>query len=323
MSEPVTGSSVHDLPRDTITFLLTDIEGSTRAWLRDPPAMALALARHDDLIEQVVAAHGGQVVRPRGEGDSRFAVFARASDAVHAAVAAQLALLRESWLLAEPIRVRMAIHTGEADVRLGDYYGPAVNHCAALRAIAHGGQVLVSAVTAELVRQSLSPDVGLRQVGVHQLKGLDVAEHIWQVVHPDLPAEFPPLSSFVVRRTNLPNQLSSFVGRETAIAELADLVGRTRLVTLTGPGGVGKTRLALQAATDAQQLFPDGAWLVRLEALVNPDLIPVSVASALKVTERAGHPLLDTLIDAIGDDQLLLVLDNCEHLIQGCAEFVD
>jgi class 3 adenylate cyclase len=156
--------------------------------------MGVALARHDLLIEQLVAEHGGQVVRPRGEGDSRFAVFARASDAVAAACAIQVALLQEPWRLEKPLRVRIAVHTGEADLRLGDYYGPAVNHCARLRAVAHGGQVLVSAVTADLVREGLAPELTLRDMGEHELKDVERSEHIWQAVHPQLPTEFPPLN---------------------------------------------------------------------------------------------------------------------------------
>jgi predicted ATPase/class 3 adenylate cyclase len=317
------GSRAADLPVGTVTFLFTDIEGSTRAWSRDARAMASASVRHDKLIEQAVVEHGGRLVRPRGEGDSRFAVFARASDAVSAAVAAQRALVKETWSSAEPLRVRMAVHTGEADLRLGDYYGPAVNHCGNLRAVAHGGQVLVSALTAELVRESLSPDVGLRDVGLHQLKGSDVAERVWQAVHPDLPADFPPLLAVAGPPGNLPHQLSSFIGRDQAIHELADLVSRIRLVTLTGPGGIGKTRLALAVAHETQHMFTEGVWLVRLESLAEGNLVPGAVGSVLGVAEQASPRLLDTVGRAIGSKHMLLLLDNCEHLIESCAEVAD
>jgi predicted ATPase/class 3 adenylate cyclase len=311
------------LPSGTITFLFTDVESSTRAWLRNTAAMGAALARHDALIEHLVAEHDGQVVRPRGEGDSRFAVFARASDAVAAACAVQLALVEEHWDLTEPLQVRMAAHTGEADLRLGDYYGPAVNHCARLRAVAHGGQVVVSAVTAELVRETLPTQVSLRDLGLHQLKDLEQPERVWQLVHPNLPADFRPLTSLSARRTNLPIELSSFVGREQAIAELSDLLASARLLTLTGPGGIGKTRLALHLAADALANYPHGVWLVRLDALADNDLVPAAIATVMGIREQPGRSLLETLTDAIGSSQLLLVLDNCEHLIQACAKLAE
>src|SRR5262249_51233859 len=234
-----------------VTFLFTDVEGSTRLWQRFRDGMAPALARHDELIEQLVAEHGGQVVRPRGEGDSRFAVFARASDAVAAACAIQLALIHEPWNLPEPVRVRIAVHTGEADLRLGDYYGPAVNHCARLRSAAHGGQVLISSVVADLVAEALTAELTLRDLGEYRLKDLERPEHIWQLVHQDLTADFPPpLLSRAAHPTNLRAQLTPLIGREQQLADLQRrlLEPRVRLLTLTGAGGVGKTRLALQVA---------------------------------------------------------------------------
>jgi class 3 adenylate cyclase/DNA-binding XRE family transcriptional regulator len=208
------------LPVGTVTFLFTDVEGSTAGWLRDRHAMGAALARHDVLIEQLVAEHGGHVVRPRGEGDSRFAVFARASDAVVAACAVQIALVHEPWDLSGPLRVRIAVHTGEADLRLGDYYGPAVNHCARLGAVAHGGQILISAVTADLVREALAPELTLRDLGEHQLQDLKQPERIWQVVHPHVPADFPPLTSQQAGLHNLRCQLTSFIGRTREAANI-------------------------------------------------------------------------------------------------------
>jgi predicted ATPase/class 3 adenylate cyclase len=322
MTEPA--RSPLAFPRGTITFLFTDVEGSTSAWLRDPVAMGPALARHDALIEQLVGEHAGHVVRPRGEGDSRFAVFARASDAVAAACAIQLALLDEAWRLTWPLRVRIAVHTGEADLRAGDYYGPAVNHCARLRSVAHGGQVLLSAVSADVVREALSAQVSLRDLGLHHLKDLVQPERVWQLVHPKLPVEFPPLTSRTSsKHHNLPNQLSSFVGRAREIDELCGLLAGLRLLTLTGPGGIGKTRLALRVASAVQADYADGVWLVRLEALADPDLVPAAVASVLNVREMPGRALIETLADAIGARQLLLVLDNCEHVIQPCAELAE
>jgi predicted ATPase/class 3 adenylate cyclase len=307
------------LPSGTITFLFTDMESSTRAWLRNAGAMAAAVARHDALIERAVAKHGGQVVRPRGEGDSRFAVFARPSEALAAACAAQIALQQEHWTLAEPLRVRMAIHTGEADLRLGDYYGLAVNHCGRLRGVAHGGQVLVSAVTADLVREALPTQASLRDLGLYQLKDLDQPERVWQLVHPELPADFPPLTSLSPRRDNLADQLTSFVGREQELLELCGLLSTTRLLTLTGPGGAGKTRLAVHVAQKVADAFADGVWLVDLGAVADPRLMTGAVASTFGLREDGQRPLLETLKDHLQSRHILIILDNCEHLVDASA----
>jgi predicted ATPase/class 3 adenylate cyclase/DNA-binding CsgD family transcriptional regulator len=307
------------LPSGTLTFLFTDVEASTRTWLSSPQAMSAALARHDALIEDLVARHGGHVVRPRGEGDSRFAVFIRPSDAISAACAIQLALTREEWALADPLCVRMAVHTGEGELRAGDYYGPAVNHCARLRAAAHGGQVLVSTVTADLVREALASDVGLQDLGEHRLKDLERPEHIWQVVHPGLRADFPPLPLVSPSNHNLPYQLNAFVGREQATEELRDLLVSTRLLTLTGPGGIGKTRLALAVAEIVLPDYADGVWLVELASLSDPALVPATVAATLGVREST-RPLIDQLSEVLCSRAMLLVLDNCEHIIGACAE---
>jgi predicted ATPase len=272
------------------------------------------------LIEHLVAEHGGHVVKPRGEGDSRFAVFVRPSDAVAAACAIQVALAEEHWNLDEPLRARIAVHTGEADLRQGDYYAPAVNHCARLRAIAHGGQVLVSTLTADLIRESLSADVSLLNLGVHQLKDLDQPERVWQLVHPELRAEFPPLTSLASKKDNLPGQISSFVGRDSELAQLQQLLSGNRMVTLTGVGGVGKTRLALQAAADLVHDFRDGVWLVELAALADPELVPPTVCAVLHVKPQSCELPSATLTRALQFRKLLLVLDNCEHIVQGCAE---
>src|ERR671932_1050025 len=192
-----------DLPTGTVTFLFTDIEGSTALWEQQPAAARAALVRHDALIEQLVAEHGGQVVRPRGEGDSRFAVFARATAAVTAAAALQQAFYAEPWPTPTPLQVRMALHTGEADLWEGDYYGTAVNRCARLRAVAHGGQTLLSQATFDLVCDHPLPGVDLRDLGAHRLKDLQRPEHIFQLVVPGLPADFPPLVTLEARPTNL------------------------------------------------------------------------------------------------------------------------
>jgi predicted ATPase/class 3 adenylate cyclase len=311
------------LPGGSVTFVLTDVEGSTRLWEQTPHAMRAALAQHDRLIETLITRHGGMVVRPRGEGDSRFAVFARASDAVAAACAIQRALGAEQWPTAQPLRVRMALHIGDAELRAGDYYGAAVNRCARLRGIAHGGQTLLSNLVAEVVRDALPPAASLRDLGQHRLKDLGAEEHIWQLDHPDLDSDFPPLVSLNARRNNLGTQLSSFVGREREQAEMASLLEQTRLLTLVGTGGVGKTRLALHTAAEVLTWYSAGAWLVELAPLTDPRLIPLALAATLHVQERPGATTLETLIDHLRALSVLIVLDNCEHLVQACAEFAE
>src|SRR5262245_51577324 len=293
------------LPTGTVTFLFTDVEGSTRLWEAHPDQMRAALVAHDALIEALTEQHGGRVVRPRGEGASRFCVFARATDAVAAAAAIQRALQAQDWPPETPLRVRLALHTGEADLRDGDYYGGAVNRAARLRAIAHGGQALLSMATHDLVRDALPAGTALRDLGEQRLADLQRPEHVFQVVAPGVPVAFPPLRSLDALPHNLPLQLTSFIGREAAVATIRDLLAAHRLVTLTGPGGTGKTRLAQQAAAEAlvpadgRVAFADGVWLVELAALADAALVPQAVASAVGVREEPSRPLLATLTDAM------------------------
>src|SRR5262245_22365319 len=251
--------------------------------------MRTALVEHDALIEFLAAQHGGAVVRPRGEGDSRFCVFARASDGVAAAAAIQRALHAEPWPAETPLRVRLALHTGEADLRAGDYYGSAVNRCARLRGVAHGGQALLSAATADLVRDALPDGVALRELGEHRLSDLARPERVFQLLAPDIGADFPPLRSLGARPHNLPLQLTSFVGRERELAAVREhlLDPAVRLLTLTGPGGVGKTRLALQVVAELVDVdaFGDGVWLVTLAPLADPALVAPTVARTLGLPE--------------------------------------
>ena len=334
-----------ELPTGTVTFLFTDIEGSTKLWEQFPDDMKAALARHDSLIEACVEEHAGVLVRPRGEGDSRFAVFPRASDAVAAAGAIGHALLVESWGIPSPLRVRMGLHTGEADLREGDYYGSAVNRCARLRALAHGGQILLSSVTAGLVRDGLPEGVGLRDLGEHRLKDLQHPEGVVQLLHPDLPGDFPALKSLDTLPNNLPVQLTSFIGRESEIDEVKRLLATTHLLTLTGSGGCGKTRLGLQVIADLAEEYPDGVWVVELAPLGDPGLVIQEVAGVLGVRDEsdplsmgsppsggdptastgmgAGNPLLNKLCAFLQAKGMLLMVDNCEHLIEACAELVD
>ena len=311
--------SRHPQPSGTVTFLFTDIEGSTRLWEHQPADAREALARHDALAADRIAVHAGVLVKSRGAGDSLFAVFARATDAVQAALALQLALWSETPLL----RARMALHTGEAQERDGDYYGPAVNRCARLRAIAHGGQILLSLPAEELARDTLPAGASLRDLGEQRLRDLARPERVFQLCHPDLPSDFPALKSLDALPNNLPRQLTSFVGREPEIAQVRELLDATRLLTLTGAGGSGKTRLVLQAAADVLDQYPDGVWFVDLAPITDPALVPQTVASALTVREEAGKPLAQSVTEYARPKQFLLVLDNCEHLLDACARFAD
>lgn len=303
------------LPVGTVTFLFTDVEGSTRLWEQYPEAARQALVLHDTLIEQAVDANSGQLVRPRGEGDSRFAVFARASDAVAAARDIQLALASASWPTPNPLRVRIALHTGEADLREGDYYGSEVNRCARLRALAYGGQVLLSQATYVLIRDALPSEVQVRDLGEHSLKDLQRPERIFQLVMPALPSEFPALKSLDALPNNLPLQLTSFIGREEVIRDVKDLMSKTHLLTLTGPGGTGKTRLSLQVAADLIDQFKDGAWFVDLSTLTDPALVIQAIARALGVKESGDRPVREVLQDYLREKELVLILDNFEQVI--------
>src|SRR5688572_15557838 len=229
-----------------VTFLLTDVEGSTRLWEDDPERMTSALERHDRIVAEVIEAFGGRLIKSKGEGDSCFCVFARPIDAANAAVELQRRLAAERWPTPRPITVRVALHSGEAQERDADYYGPAVNRSARLRAIAHGGQAIVSGATAQAIREDLPSGVGLKDLGTHRLKDLAEPEQVFQLQGAHLATDFPPLRSLNNFRHNLPVQLTSFVGREVEIGELRNMLEGRRLLTIVGTGGVGKTRLALQ-----------------------------------------------------------------------------
>ncbi|HZR99365.1 MAG TPA: tetratricopeptide repeat protein [Chloroflexota bacterium] len=314
-----------ELPVGIVTFLLTDVQGSTRLWYLEPTAMRPAMARHDALIQDLVAAQGGIIVRDRGEGDSHFAVFSRATDAVSAACGIQQALQVETWPTSEPIRVRIGLHTGEADLRDGGYYGDAPNRCARLRAIGHGGQIIVSGATAQLVQDALGREaslagISLKDLGEHRLKDLPRPEHVFQILHPALPDSFPPLVSLDAWPNNLPLHLARFVGREQELAILEGLLEEHRLLTLIGPGGSGKTRLAQTLAERTLAHYPDGVWLVELPREKEPALVAQAVATALGVREEAGRTLTATLSDHLRHQQTLLILDNCENLPAACAD---
>ena len=311
------------LPSGTVTFLFTDIEGSTQLWQQHPAAMPAALTRHHTILHRAIASHDGYVFQIIG--DAFCAAFATAFDGLIAALAAQRALRDEAWGDTGPLRVRMALHTGVAQVHAGDYTagqyvsGLTLSRAARLLSAGHGGQILVSSPTAELVSEQMPPDTVLRDMGVHRLKDLVQPQHIFQVSASDLSTHFPPLKTLGALPNNLPIHLTSFIGREHELAEMHGLLSTTRLLTLTGPGGAGKTRLALQVAADRLNAFEHGVWFVELASLSEPTLVPKAVLNTLGLREEAGHELLAPLTDFLRAKSLLLVLDNCEHLIHTCA----
>jgi predicted ATPase/class 3 adenylate cyclase len=306
-----------DPPSGTVTFLFTDVEGSTRLWESAPAAMGAAIERHDELVRSAVEGHGGYVFSTGGDG---FGVaFGRAGDALAAAVDAQAALAGEPWPTGAVSRVRMGLHTGEVQERDGDYFGSAVNRAARLMALAHGGQVVASAGTADVVADNLPPEVKLVDLGEHLLRDLSRREHVFQVEAPGLLSDFPPLRSPDVLPGNLPLQPSSFVGRTDEIRDLSEALGRAHLVTVTGVGGVGKTRLAVQVAAELLPTFADGAWVCELAVAGDADTLAQVVASTLGVVQRAGRSLERSIVEFLRPSHLLLVLDNCEHLLDAAG----
>jgi predicted ATPase/class 3 adenylate cyclase len=313
-----------ELPAGTVTFLLTDIEGSTRLWETAPEAMEAALERHNRLLTDVIKEHGGAVVTARGEGDSFFAVFATAMAAVEAAGACQLRLTAEAWPAGAALRVRMGLHTGEARARDGDPVDHApINRAARVKAAGHGGQVLVTQATRDLVHGRLGGGFGLTRLGEFGLRDLAEPELIYQLTHADLPSDFPPLRTLAKRATNLPVQVSSFIGREKELSEVRALVASSRLVTLTGAGGCGKTRLGLQVAAGLLDGTGDGVWLVDLAAVTDESAVAPAICQALGITRQPGRPAVEALLDALAPQDMLIMVDNCEHLIGGCAKAAD
>jgi predicted ATPase/class 3 adenylate cyclase len=313
-------SAGRPLPSGTVTFAFTDIEGSTQRWDRDPAAMQAAVRRHDEIMRAAIVEHCGHVFKTIG--DAFCAAFGRAEDAVAALLAAQRALAAEDFSAVGGIRVRAAIHTGTADERDDDYFGLAVNRVARLLAVGHGGQVLISGVTADLVRGELPPQVSLGDLGEHRLRDLTRPERVYQLLAPDLTTNFPPLRSIDARPNNLPRMLTSFVGRESEIAEITALFHAHQLVTLVGSGGVGKTRTALQVAAKMLEDSSDGVWFVELAPLTRGEYVPTTVAQALGLTLPPEGDLLESLVRALKDKPMLLLFDNCEHLVEATARVV-
>jgi predicted ATPase/class 3 adenylate cyclase len=328
---------VRQPPSGILTFLFTDIEGSTRLWETQPQAMRAAQARHDAILRAAIESNAGYVFRV--VGDAIGAVFTNPSAGLAAAAAAQRALFSETWDLQKPLRVRMALHTGAAEWQGADYIAPCLNRLARLLAIGYGGQTLVSSATKEMIGDTLQPGTGLRELGQYRLRDLAQPEHVYQLVVKGLPAEFPSLRSPGVVSHNLPAQLTSIIGRERELSEVVGLLSpspdpfpvppgessagqrrgakgeiQIRLLTLTGPGGTGKTRLSLQAAASLLEDFPDGVYFVNLAPITDPALVASTIAQVLEVRETTGRPSLESLKDHLREMQILLLLDNFEQV---------
>ncbi|MCC7105375.1 MAG: tetratricopeptide repeat protein [Chloroflexi bacterium] len=303
-----------DQQAGTITFLFTDIEGSTRRWEVFPAAMRLALQRHDRLLRAVIAEYGGQVFKTIG--DAFCAAFATAPEAVAAALAIQRALAAEAWEKIGPLRVRIALHTGAAESRDGDFFGPPLNRVARLLSAGHGGQVLLSRATQELARDQVPPGVSLFDLGEHRLKDLIRPERVYQVLVDDLTREFPPLRTLDTRANNLPAQRTPLVGREREAADVRTrlLDPDVRLLTLTGPGGTGKTRLGLQVAADVLDDFADGAFFIPLASVSDPSVVAPAIVQALALHARDSASPVEVLTEHLRSRQILLLLDNFEQV---------
>ena len=306
------------LPTGTVTFLFTDIEGSTKRWEAHPDTMRAALARHDAILRATIETQGGHVFKT--VGDAFCAAFADPTNALNAAIVAQQNLHSADWE-GNGVLVRMGLHTGVVEAQGGDYYGQPLNRVARLMAAGHGGQVLLSQPTYELVRDHLPTGVQLRDMGEHHLRDLIRPEHVYQVVIHGLPADFPPLKTLDYRPNNLPAQPTALIGREKELADIGKLLGKddVRLVTLTGPGGIGKTRLALQVAADLLDEYADGVWFVNLAPVTDPGLVVATIAQALEVKEVGGQTLLDTVKSYLREKCLLLLIDNFEQVISAAT----
>ena len=302
----------------SITLLFTDIEGSTRLWEEEPQRMPEALARHDTLARAAVDDHRGTVVKMVGDG--LHAVFDDPLDAVRATLQLQRALADPAATGGIALHVRCGLHLGPVERRDDDYFGSAVNRAARIMSAAHGGQILLSQAVVAAIRERLPEGVTFRDLGNVRLRDLANPERVYQVAHPDLRQDFPALRSLEATPNNLPQQVTSFVGRERGLADVKQLLATTPLLTLLGMGGLGKTRLSLQVAADVMDDYPDGVWFVELAAVADARLVPQAVASVLGVMEEAGRPVLEALVKYVKDRELLLILDNCEHLVHACAD---
>lgn len=318
-AKPAPSAARDPLPVGTLTFFMTDIEGSTRLWDVSSGTGKEALTRHNRLIEEQVDQNQGQVVEAGREGDAILAVFRQAADGLACALGTQLAFGREQWPPGVEIAVRIAVHTGEAELRSDHYIGKPLYRCARLMALAHGGQVLLSATTADVAADSIPEGADLLDLGLHQLKDLTRPEHVYQLLHPDLRQDFPPLRSADRIATNLPKQLTSFVGRRSELSGLSKLAGDFRLVTIHGPGGIGKSRLAMEFGSSISSRHRDGIWWVDLAPVQDDRHVPATIATALGLRSRSDSTKI--LISYLKDRDVVLILDNCEHMTESCAQF--
>jgi predicted ATPase/class 3 adenylate cyclase len=319
--ERVIGVPAGALPTGTVTLLFSDIEGSTQHWQRQREAMAIALRRHDDLVRTTIERRGGYVFKT--VGDAFCAAFWRAPDAVAAALDGQRALIAEDFSAVGGLRVRMALHSGTADERDGDYFGPAPNRVARLLAVVHGSQVVASGATAELLRGVMPRGVELHDLGEHRLKDLVEPEHVWQLLAPGLPETFPPLRSLGSLPNNLPRQPTTLIGRDEVVSEIEALVLKFPLVTLVGTGGVGKSRVALQVGAELLDGSGGGVWFVELAPLNDPERVAAAIASTLGLTQNPDYPVLESLLSYLQRKRLLLILDNCEHVVENVAQIAE
>jgi predicted ATPase/class 3 adenylate cyclase len=319
VAQPATARSISGLPSGTVTFMFTDVEHASYLWEAQPAEMRIALAHYSALLTANIEAHAGRVVATAQPGDSFLSVFEHAADALAAACTLQQAMRAGPWPTPTPIKLRVALHTGDAEFRDDHYIGPAVNRCARLRELAHGSQTLLSRATYELVRDARLEGIGLAELGEHCLRDLTRPEQVYQLCHADLPTEFPPLRSLDAFPNNLPVQLSSFVGREDDVTQVRELLRDGRMVTIQGFGGIGKTRLGLQIAADLLDDFEHGVWFVGLDAIGDPKLVPQAIAAVLALQEAPDRTLQEAMVQHLRPRSVLLFLDNCEHLIEACA----
>jgi class 3 adenylate cyclase len=300
------------LPEGTLTFMLTDLQGSTLAWENQPKAMILSIS---------VGAHQGELVEAGREGDSVLAVFKTAATAASCALDVQKNFAVESWPDDLDLRVRVALHTGEAQLRESHYFGPALNRCARLLATCHPGQILLTKATEAMLADEVPPGAELQDLGLHRFKDLARSEQVFQLTDVTRPSKFPPIQSLEHRRTNIPHYLTNFVGRTWDLSALKSALAKSRMVTLTGAGGSGKTRLAAELGSAYLDLWPGGVWWVELAPLSDERQVAGAVVSALELPGRGLA--LDVVTAWLAVRRAMLILDNCEHLVGGCAQFCD
>ncbi|MDQ6931547.1 MAG: hypothetical protein M3160_00060 [Candidatus Eremiobacteraeota bacterium] len=309
------------VPSGTVTFLFSDIEGSTQRWERNRAAMQDAVRTHDAIMRAEIAKHGGYVFKT--VGDAFCAAFRAAPDALASSLGCQRAITSENFSAVEGLRIRIALHTGHTDERDGDYFGPALNRVARLMSIGHGGQVLLSDATRALVQDDLPTDAKVMDLGWQRLKDLTQPEHVWQLNVSDSPADFPPLKSLDALPNNLPIQATSFVGRERDVAQVKNLIERHSLLSLLGTGGIGKTRLALQVGSELIDQFADGVWFADFAPISDRELVASVLAKTLGISQAEGRRVDESIAPWLKRKKLLLILDNCEHVLDQVASIVD